>query len=73
MIITPLEALLQAIDVMKSQVALAKALQVRPQTLQVWLRKYKRVPAERVIQIEKATGGLVSRYHLRPDIYPGDD
>lgn len=36
------------------------------------VRKFRnRVPAERVLQIEAVTG--VSRYELRPDLYPGDD
>ena len=35
------------------------------------VRKWKRrVPAERVLEIEAATDGEVSRHALRPDIYP---
>ena len=30
----------------------------------------RRVPAERVIEIESATGGQVTRHELRPDLYP---
>lgn len=30
----------------------------------------KRVPAERVLQIERATEGAVTRYEMRPDLYP---
>lgn len=33
--------------------------------------QWKRVPAERVIDVEGATG--VSRYELRPDIYPAPE
>ncbi|WP_180902129.1 transcriptional regulator [Martelella soudanensis] len=45
-------------------VALAKALGgVSPQAVSQW----KRVPAGRVLDIERIVG--VSRYHLRPDIY----
>jgi DNA-binding transcriptional regulator YdaS (Cro superfamily) len=29
-----------------------------------------KVPAERVLLIEAATGGRVSRHELRPDLYP---
>lgn len=36
-----------------------------------WLNK--RVPAEKVLLLEKATGGQVSRYDVRPDIYPRED
>ncbi len=46
---------------------LAATLGVRYQAIQAWLRR-GRVPAERVIAIERATG--VPRTTLRPDIYP---
>lgn len=32
-----------------------------------------RVPAERVLQVEAATGGEVTRYEMRSDIYPLPD
>jgi malate synthase len=34
-----------------------------------WLHRDKLVPAEMCIPIEKATGGTVTRYELRPDVY----
>jgi DNA-binding transcriptional regulator YdaS (Cro superfamily) len=37
---------------------------ISPQAVSQWTR----VPAERVIEVERVTG--VSRYELRPDIYP---
>lgn len=46
---------------------LAALLGVRYQSIQDWLSANK-VPAERVLAIEKATG--ISRHELRPDIYP---
>lgn len=33
-----------------------------------WL-KGEKIPAERCIQIEAATGGKVTRYDLRPDVF----
>lgn len=48
---------------------LAATLGVRYQAIQAWLKR-GRVPAERVIAIERATG--VPRSTLRPDIYPED-
>jgi DNA-binding transcriptional regulator YdaS (Cro superfamily) len=33
-------------------------------------KKHGRVTAEWVIAVEQATGGQVSRFELRPDIYP---
>lgn len=44
--------------------ALARALGVKHQTFYSW----RRVPAERVIDIERLTG--ISRHRLRPDLYP---
>ncbi len=35
-----------------------------------WL--HGRVPAERVLHVERATHGRVTRYELRPDLYPRD-
>lgn len=48
---------------------LAAVCGVRYQAIQNW-RKQGRVPAERVLTVEKATGGQVTRHQLRPDIYP---
>lgn len=45
----------------------ADDLGLRRQSVYGWLRR-NRVPAERVLQVEKATG--VSRHELRPDLYP---
>ncbi|HWV19502.1 MAG TPA: Cro/CI family transcriptional regulator [Devosia sp.] len=44
-------------------IALAAALGIKHPALYSW----KRVPAERVLQIEKLTG--VSRHDLRPDVF----
>mgnify|MGYP003611371459 CR=1 FL=1 len=45
---------------------LALMLGVKHPTIHTWL-KFGRVPAERVLAVEAATG--VSRYELRPDVY----
>ena len=45
---------------------LARALDVTPGAIWQWAEE--RVPAERVLQVERVTG--VSRHDLRPDIYP---
>ena len=47
--------------------ALAAKLDVSRQLLYAWP---KRVPAERVLAIEDATGGKLNRSEIRPDIYP---
>jgi len=46
---------------------LAASVGVRYQSVQDWLAA-NRIPAERVLAVEKATG--ISRHVLRPDIYP---
>jgi DNA-binding transcriptional regulator YdaS (Cro superfamily) len=35
-----------------------------------WINRDRKVPAEFVLAIERATGGRVTRHQLRPDIYP---
>ena len=50
----------------KTQAALAEALGVQPPALCKWERG--RIPAERVLEVERATG--IPRQRLRPDIYP---
>ncbi len=44
---------------------LAKKLDVYRGSLYQW----EKVPAERVLEIEQATGGKVTRYEMRPDIH----
>ena len=64
---TPLERAVLAVG---SQAALAKAIGVKPQHIWNWLNRDRRVPAEQVLPIERATSGSVSRSDLRPDLYP---
>lgn len=47
--------------------ALAKMLNISPQAISQW----REVPVHRVLEVERITG--VSRYDLRPDIYPPQD
>jgi len=53
-----------------SQSELAAALGVTQGTVSHWLNGRARIPAERVLAIETATGGKVTRHELRPDLYP---
>lgn len=57
----------RAIDLAGGPAALAAKLDITPQAISQW----KRVPAERVIAVEAASG--VSRHDLRPDLYPRDE
>lgn len=34
-----------------------------------WLTRAKKAPADRVLRIERATSGEVTRYQLRPDVF----
>lgn len=52
-----------AIEAAGNRTALAKAIGVTPQNIMQW----ERVPAERVIAVEAATG--LPREYLRPDVF----
>lgn len=60
------QALGRAKAAVKGNTGLARALagELTPQAISQW----KQVPAERVLDVERATG--VPRHELRPDIYP---
>ena len=47
---------------------LADILGIKRQALYMW----DQVPSKRVIPIENATGGKVTRQEMRPDLYPED-
>ena len=52
--------------------ALAKKLGVAHPQVYRWASG-TRVPAERVLDIERATNGAVKRHELRPDLYPPEE
>lgn len=60
------QALARAIQSAGGCAKLAEALGVTRGAIYLW----KRVPAERVIPVERATG--VPRQQLRPDLYPAE-
>ena len=57
-------ALQNALEAAGGPTALARALDVSHQAVIQW----KRVPVNRVLAVERITG--ITRYELRPDIYP---
>ncbi len=59
-------ALTKVIELAGGVAKLANAIGVSSQAISQW----GRVPAERVLAVEAAVGGEVSRNDLRPDIYP---
>ena len=62
-------AITQAAIAAGGQSALARTLKCKPQAVQKWCATGK-VPAERVLAVEAATG--ISRSDLRPDLYPAE-
>ena len=58
----------KAIEAAGGAYALAKRIGVSRQAVEQWAMS--RVPAERVLELERATQGQVTRHEIRPDIYP---
>lgn len=52
----------------KTKRALAEACGVKPQAVSQWFACGK-APPGRCLAIEQATGGEVTRYELRPDVF----
>lgn len=60
------DALALAIEHLGGYAATARALGLKT----AWaVQKWRRIPADRVLQMERATQGRVTRYQLRPDLY----
>lgn len=55
-----------------TQSEFARSIGVTQGMVWQWLNGRRRVSAEQVLTIEKATDGKVSRHDLRPDLYPRD-
>lgn len=62
-------AIEKAIETVGTQSELARKIGVFPQQVQKWFSTGL-IPPNRVLAVEKATNGQVTRYELRPDIYP---
>lgn len=65
---TPLKVLEKAWLTAGTKSAFADKLGISRQAFSQWISDRK-VPATRVLSVEKATGGLVSRHELRPDVF----
>ncbi len=61
-----------AIEKLGSQKALADALSVSPSFVSQCLTGHRKMPVDHCRRIEELTGGLVTREHLRPDIFCAD-
>ena len=65
-----LGALEKAVELAGGQTALARAVDVKQGHIWWWLNRSGKAPAEKCIDIERATAGAVTRHELRPDVYP---
>jgi len=63
-----MSAIKTAADIVGGQAALARALDVKPPTVNQWVKGERRVPAEQCPSIERATSGKVRCEDLRPDV-----
>ena len=59
----------QAVALSGGPSIVATALGISPQAVSLWIKNGK-CPAERVIALEKLCASQVTRYQLRPDLYP---
>lgn len=66
---TPKDYLQKAIDIAGTQEKLAKKCGISQTAIHKMLKREGNIPLERAYQIEKATGGQVTKEQLRPDIY----
>lgn len=57
-----------AIQIAGSRAALARKIKVTAEAVRKWERG--RIPAERCLDVERATKGRVTRSDLRPDLWP---
>lgn len=55
----------KVVDVVGTKIAIARHLGITKGAVSQWTT----IPAEHVLAIEKLTGGRVTRYELRPDLY----
>ncbi|ERM13419.1 helix-turn-helix domain-containing protein [Pantoea ananatis] len=62
------ENIKSAIGIVGSQKKLAEACEVKQPSVWAWLHGKKKVSAENAKRIEKATGGLIPAYKIRPDL-----
>ena len=70
------EAIQRASDILGSQAALARALNVEPAFVWQWLNEKRPVPPRYCAAVERLTEGKVTRRQLRPsdweDFWPED-
>ena len=63
-----MQPLARAVEIAGSQAALAEKIGKKQPQIAMWLKRGTIDPAS-CIPIETATGGAVTRYELRPDVF----
>lgn len=63
------ETLDKIISIIGGKAMIAKRFGISYQAVHKWQKK-GRIPAKRVLEIVKMTGGKVTPYEVRPDVYP---
>jgi DNA-binding transcriptional regulator YdaS (Cro superfamily) len=63
-----LQAIRSAVDSLGGPSAAARILDCSPQAVIFWMKGERTLPAERAIELEKATGGTWRAEALRPDV-----
>lgn len=61
--------IVRACELAGNPARLADTIGVSRQAVIQWVHGERRVPPGRCIAIEQATGGVVTRYELRPDVF----
>ena len=64
---SPIQRAIKACD--NNKAVLARLVGVTPSMVWQWEKARRPVSATRCVDIEKATGGAVTRYDLRPDVF----
>ena len=64
---TAMDALTKAIEEVGGVGALAFRINVKQPVVSNWRARGNSVPSEHCAAVERATGGVVKRWHLRPD------
>lgn len=69
------KSIIKAVKLAGGQSALAKLCGhgIKQQQVYNWLHRDKRVSHRWALLVEKALNGAVTRYELRPDIYPKEE